>query len=618
MVDNVRVPDMRVGIDWYANGWVGTVSNVSEWVLHPPGITVERGKEAARPRSRPMVPSASYSLLNLDKRFSADNAGSPIYQFILPDRPTFIESVIGTDIDYEDPDIDYEDPSVFYEGAPSVRLFTGVTDDPVEHPGRDDETVEITALGMTAALRGITISTLLYSGIRTDEAINHVLDAAAWPADDRVISVGDSTLTWWYADGQDAWDLLMELFETEGTGASMYEDGFGRFVFESRNYRNVTARSTTSQATFRGDGLPGSMIITAMDKVQNRREVYNDVRMTMKRRAAQASANVWEFGQALTLGANEVLAVFAHGSDPWQSVSDVTVATDYVVSAGSLVSVTTSQINATTAVITFTAGAGGATVLGPASATTGPQLRGVAVTVTSEETVTATTGIAEVTVQSVIPVWNVGVAVVLGPSELIEYIAEGAFTNVEPLTVGTDFVVESGSLVDYDAVQLSPTQWSVTFEAGVAGARVLGPGNALSGPQLRAEADIIVNRFRTRTLNLTQEGARPEVSRATAQALVNAAADYYQQSRQTLSIEMLNVSPEQLEQMMIREISDRVTIAESDQGFNDDIWIEQMTHVITDNGLWYRVGIVGSRAIDFVAPVGLWDQGLWDDANWAT
>lgn len=520
-VTNPRVPEARVEVDWMLNGWDESTDVVTDDVRNTPGITTTRGKDSARPRGKPMVSSASFTLGNTSKRYSAENAGSDIYQFTGPDRPTRISIQPGLDLDYDDATIDYDEVDLFWDAQPTVNIFKGLSEEPEEHPSRDERNVTIGALGSMANLRGVKVSTLLHSAIRTDEAIDIVLDAALWPAADRVLSVGDVTMEWWWLDQEDAWDALVSLVETEGSGASLYEDGQGRVVFENRNYRSTEVRSTSSQGTYLTTSAGGGIPFVNYSYKQNMRDVFNDVRMTIKRRVAQPTAKIWEYGEPLVLGPSELRTVFAHGSDPWSSVEVVTNVTDYVVSAGGLLSVTTNASGATanTAVITFVATAAGATILGPGSATSGFQIRGNAVTVVSEETV----------------------------------------------------------------------YQDATFSIGVT---------------------------RVRSMNLADEGARQEISKPTAIALANAAAEYYREARPTISIEFVNASAAILEQMLAREISDRITIHAGANEFQGDIWIEQINFGISIGGRLTRMGIIGSKAQSFTASPALWDSGLWDTGTW--
>lgn len=466
-----------------------------------------------------MISKATFTLDNQDKRFSPENSASPIYPRVRPDRVVTIDAIPDptTDLEYDDANTDYDAAAVNYNVVTPASLFLGLTEDPVYQPGREQRSVAITALGLMAMLKNVVISTPLYQNIRTDEAVGHVLDLAGigWNADDRVIATGDTTMAWWWLDNVPAWDALMQLLETEGTGAAIYESG-GIFHFENRLYRSTNSRSTTSQATFTGHG---GLAFMNMEYRHSMMDVYNDIRMTIANRIAQATAKIWQFGSVLTLAGSETRTIIVKLNDPIQAVTDCTDTTDYVVTAGSLESVTTTLLSATAVSIVFKATSSGATVAGPASATTGPQLRGQSVTVQSEQ---------EIVVSASGEVW----------------------------------------------------------------AR------------------------RTQTLDLGEAGARAEISSSTALSLCNAAANYYSEPRPVIHFEAANVSGAMLDQILLREISDRITVQEGANGFNGDVWIESIQHSVDWSDQIHRWVVMGAKALDFTTSPGLWDIDTWDDAEW--
>lgn len=496
-----RSSDALVQVDWTDNGlYSDTGDDVTDVVRHRPGISVQRGKDSVRPRAQPMVPAGQFVLGNTSRDYSAENPSSPIYGYVAPDRPVRV--------------------SMLRDGSPVTRLLTGLIDEPEQLPSITEQSVLIRVFGKTALLRGQSISTPLYSQIRTDEAIGYVLDAVGWPALDRVISTGDTILEWWWLDEEDAFDALLALVETEGTGASLYEDGAGLLHFESRNYRNMADRSRDSQCTFAEQSSGSDIGYVNFNYVAMMREIYNTVTLTRKHREAQPSAAVWTHGKPLSLSANESRTVFATGSDPWDDVQNVTVTTDYVVQVGSISSVTTSVVSATKVALTFVAGSSGATLLGPANDTSGPQLRAQAVTVVEE-------------------------------------------------------VLESKTSV----------------------------------------GSVVV---RPRTLSLTDK-VRQEVSYGFADAIITAALNFYNEARPAISIEIINATAEHLDQILDREVSDRVTIVEPVTGVDRDIHIEQINHQVLRGGLEHRCAIIGSAAPD-VADPALWGDttyGGWGDGNWA-
>lgn len=536
--DNIVSPWMYTWVVWNEDDVNSAYNWVHEHMRNNPGVRIERGKDIAQQRGRPAVPSADFVLNNTSKLYSPENAGSPLFQFLLPDRRNGIYMLVGRPggVTYDDTRFTYEEGDVYYNGYAIVPLFYGFTDEPLHEPEIEAQRMSIKSLGRMSSLRGRKVTTALYTAIRTDEALVHVLTEAGWNASEYVISIGDTTMTHWWAHEADAWTAIMQLLETEGSGASIYENGQGQLVFENRTYRTVADRSTTPQAYY----IAGNAIdYPPMDSVggdyigpshlpfqhytykQEMRGIFNDVRMSVDIRGADPTEQViaHQGDDSLSFGVSEVQTFEFVTADPIATVTAPVVTTDYVVDSGSIASTSVVITSARTMTVTITAGGGGAVISGPGTSTTGFQVRGHLYIVLNEQVVTQT--------------------------------------------------VDAGS---------SP---------------------------------------RVKTLDLTEQGAWPCVSAPTAQTLVNAAAEYYRESRPTISIELTNKDWRCVEEMVSRQISDRVSIYAGPNEFQGDIWIEQINHEVTEGGLVARFGIVGSKASDFTASPGLWNSGLWDTAPWA-
>lgn len=80
--------------------------------------------------------------------------------------------------------------------------------------------------------------------------VDRILDGVGWPAEDRLISVGDTLLQSTDLAGNTLTELLL-VQDTEL--GEFYIDASGRVVFRNRKAMYTDTRSTTSQATF-GDG----------------------------------------------------------------------------------------------------------------------------------------------------------------------------------------------------------------------------------------------------------------------------------------------------------------------------------------------------------------------------
>lgn len=89
-----------------------------------------------------------------------------------------------------------------------------------------------TARGSLGNLEGKAVSTTLFKNITTGEAIEHVLDAAGFPAHLRHVDAGEVTLAYWMCNDRDA-DALVALrrrVTAEGPRAELY----GSLRFRSR------------------------------------------------------------------------------------------------------------------------------------------------------------------------------------------------------------------------------------------------------------------------------------------------------------------------------------------------------------------------------------------------
>jgi hypothetical protein len=85
------------------------------------------------------------------------------------------------------------------------------------------------------------------AGETTGARIGRILDSADWPAADRVIATGDSTVKETTLDGTALAELQLVADSELG---ELYIDGGGRVVFRNRNALLQDARSAASQGTF--------------------------------------------------------------------------------------------------------------------------------------------------------------------------------------------------------------------------------------------------------------------------------------------------------------------------------------------------------------------------------
>lgn len=225
-----------VGINWNNDGnefggdFTDVGEDVTDDVLQRGPVTFQYGRDQSRALSPPQVGSIGFTLCNADGLFSPENPASPISSEIAPAAAIKVEETIG---------------------GVTYPLMQGHVDTLRVNTRRGDRSAQITGLDGLALLRGKKITTELYQAERTGHLIVAILDAAgAFFNVARRIDVGATHVPWWWANNQDAFDLLTQLVRAEGPPAVAYIDPDGGFVFRDRHHRLLNARSLVSQATF--------------------------------------------------------------------------------------------------------------------------------------------------------------------------------------------------------------------------------------------------------------------------------------------------------------------------------------------------------------------------------
>jgi hypothetical protein len=232
--DNVNITPAltdgyTVAVDWAGDGSFDSPhDDVTENVLARGPVVFEFGRDAARALSPPRVGQLTTTLCNADRIFSPENPDSPISSDIEPGAEMKVDVVI--------------DNVLYPLMRPRINTFQVNTD-------RGDRSATITALDGLALLQGTKISTDLYAAQRTGTLIGILLDTIGWTRP-RDLDLGATHVPWWWANEQDAFDLLTDLLRSEGPPSIAYIAPDGTFVFRDRHHRLLRAASLTSQATF--------------------------------------------------------------------------------------------------------------------------------------------------------------------------------------------------------------------------------------------------------------------------------------------------------------------------------------------------------------------------------
>jgi hypothetical protein len=128
----------------------------------------------------------------------------------------------------------------------------------------------------------------------TNAAITEVLDAVGWPAGDRDLEIGKTTMQrWWTGVDVMALGALRDIEETER--GFVRESADGKIRFEDRHWRLTGAR-LTSQATY-SDVLGAALPIIKIQQLDPIEDLYSIFTANVARQTVNALAVLWTLGE---------------------------------------------------------------------------------------------------------------------------------------------------------------------------------------------------------------------------------------------------------------------------------------------------------------------------------
>jgi hypothetical protein len=306
---------LSVQVDWAKNGsYTDTGDDVTTRV-RPVTAAVSGGY--GRDQSTALTPISagrgSLTLDNTDRALSPRNTASPYYGRLKPARPVRIRRTVG---------------------ASTYTLLLAHTDTTPINPDVEAKSVALTLVDSLADFRGVTVSTPLYSGIRTGTAIGRILDAAGWTGG-RDVDQGGSVLPWWWEEGTDALTAMQNILAAEGPPALLTVGSAGEIVFRDRHHRLVRPSSTTSQGTWRGDGAVEPCFGRPFVYDEAWQNVVNTADISVPIRKHQAQQVVWSSTDIIDLSAGELVKIKATSTDPFLNAVTPVFGTDITVASGS-------------------------------------------------------------------------------------------------------------------------------------------------------------------------------------------------------------------------------------------------------------------------------------------
>lgn len=334
---------LKVVVDWAKSGATTGAADVTLDVRGD--VAAAFGRDQATALSPVAAGTGSFDLDNTTRAYSPRNTSSPLFGNVIPARPVTITRTVG---------------------ATTYTLFRGHTDDSSINPDVASKTVTLNLVDYLADFRGVRITTPLYRGVRSGDAVGYVLDAVGWTGG-RDLDAGASIFPLWWEDGTDAAEALGKILASEGPPALLTVDTSGGIVFRDRHHRLVRSASTTVQATFRDSGTVEPVMQPGFAYDDGWANIVNAVQWAVDERGSgQTLAQVWQTEDSFTVAASQSLVIVLQASDPFLGAVTPVAGVDFTVTTGALASVTLSRTSGLSTSVTLTATGAGASISGMA------------------------------------------------------------------------------------------------------------------------------------------------------------------------------------------------------------------------------------------------------------
>lgn len=316
------------------------------------GITVAYGRDQSRQLSPTAVGTMTLNLNNSERTYSPENVVSPLAGNFDPAREAKMTAVFAGQV---------------------FPVFRGLLDDYTVNASRADRSVSLSFLDGMALLQGTNLSTPLYTGIRTGQAVGIILDAIGWTGP-RDIDPGATYIPYWWVEGTDGISAMADLTHSEGPPAVAYVAPDGTFIFRDRHHRILRQHSVESQGTFAAGLMfncaspapTGTLSFTDPFTYDHGwRDIINSVTLDIVERAPELTISpVWSDSGTIVLGTGESTVINASTSDPFFNAQVPVAGTDFTYAGAGLPAVSLSRTSGAAVQVTVTAVGGPVVISG--------------------------------------------------------------------------------------------------------------------------------------------------------------------------------------------------------------------------------------------------------------
>lgn len=252
-----------IRVDWNGDGdFLDSEEDITDDVL---SISTFMGRDyASQLTGKSSAGTLSIELDNTSGKYNSFYSSSPIYGNILPGRLVEIQA----------------DATVIWTGylksiLPSVEVGPKIT-------------ATLEAEGPFSRITGKRDAIPMAESILTGDAEDDILDSCGFPAGDRDIDTGQTTMLWWIPTKGDPLSLARDVEDTEN--GFLRETKDGKIAFEDRHHR-LLAPHTTSQATYT-DAPAGTLVYNAIAQEDPLQQIFNTIEVTIKTFTTAGAASV--------------------------------------------------------------------------------------------------------------------------------------------------------------------------------------------------------------------------------------------------------------------------------------------------------------------------------------
>lgn len=311
------------------------------------GITFQYGRDQFRQTSPAQLGTGQLAVNNSNRLYSPEASSGPLAGSLDAARPTV---------------------AYVTWGGVQYPIFHGRINDYNVHVNRDNRSVDFSFLDDEGSFASTKVTTPLYQGIRTGDAIGAILDAVGWTGA-RSLDPGATIIPYWWLVSTNASDAINDLVKSEGPPAIFYIAPDGTATFRDRTHRLMYDASTQVQAHYYAPEMmdctapqvTGRLSFTDGFEYQHGwRDIINAAEFSVDQRAPSGQlAAVWTATQTYVVDGGSSLTITATSADPFiQMRVPAAAAGDYTNTGPGTPSFSLNQTSGAAVQLTITANGG--------------------------------------------------------------------------------------------------------------------------------------------------------------------------------------------------------------------------------------------------------------------